>query len=222
MNKVKLSRIKFSPFAIVSLGCVILGVGCVCLAIIKIELLSAKLTYTNSSNTPYITAVAFKQDVLAEDGLTGEYDPSGTPDADINLYPVYPSEGDKIGTLSIPVIELDLPVVQGTDGDDLEKGVGHFVQSVLPGEDDNCVLSGHRDTVFSRLGELKIGDQLFVQTSAGTFTYEVSGMRIVDKDDKTVIVPTDHATLTLTTCYPFIFIGHAPDRYIVSADLVTC
>jgi len=102
----------------------------------------------------------------------------------------------------------------------LYHGVGHFTQSVLPGEEDNCVLSGHRDTVFSGLGKMKLGDQLIVQTSAGTFTYEVSGIRIVDKDDRTVIVPTDHAVLTLTTCYPFIFFGDAPQRYIISADIV--
>ena len=103
---------------------------------------------------------------------------------------------------------------------ELKKGVGHFNQSVLPGEKDNCVFSGHRETVFRQLGKLKIGDQLIVQTSAGTFTYEVSGTRIVDAEDKTVIVPTDHAVLTLTTCYPFNTPGYFPDRYIVSADLI--
>jgi len=136
-------------------------------------------------------------------------------------YSVYPSEGDCIGSLSIPVLELKLPIIQGTGKADLEKGVGHFVQSVLPGEEDNCVLSGHRETVFSKLGKLKVSDQLIVQTSAGTFIYEVKGTRITDKDDKTVIVPTDHAVLTLTTCYPFVFIGSAPNRYIVSADLMS-
>jgi len=70
------------------------------------------------------------------------------------------------------------------------------------------------------LGKLKIGDQLIVQTSAGTYTYEIKGIRIVHKDDKTVIVPADHAILTVTTCYPFSYIGNAPDRYILIADLV--
>jgi len=91
---------------------------------------------------------------------------------------------------------------------------------VLPGEKDNCVLSGHRDTVFAKLGKLKLEDQLIVQKSAGTFTYEIKRIRIVNKDDKTVIVPTNDAVLTLTTCYPFNFIGSAPERYIISADLL--
>jgi LPXTG-site transpeptidase (sortase) family protein len=137
-----------------------------------------------------------------------------------NLYPVYPVEGDNIGSLIIPALKQELPIIQGTGVKELKKGVGHFIQSVLPGENDNCVFSGHRETVFRKMGELKIGDQLIVQTSAGTFTYEVSGTRIVHADDKTVIVPTDHAVLTMTTCYPFNTPGYYPDRYIVSADLV--
>ena len=136
------------------------------------------------------------------------------------LYPVRPAVGDLIGTLTIPALNQTLPIIEGTDNEELKQGVGHFVQSVLPGEADNCVLSAHRDTHFSELGGLQVGDRLIVETSAGTFTYEISGIRIVDKDDRTVIVPTDHAVLTLSTCYPFNFVGSAPDRYIISADAV--
>lgn len=145
---------------------------------------------------------------------------SVTKVANKKFYPVYTKDGDSIGILTLTTLNKKLPIVQGTGENELKKGVGHFTQSVLPGEKDNCVLSGHRDTVFSGIGKLKIGDQLIVQTSAGIFTYEVKGTRIVGKDDKTVIVPTSRAVLTLTTCYPFNFIGDAPNRYIVSADLV--
>jgi sortase A len=163
----------------------------------------------------------WEQSGYTAEGFNVESNPSFVPPApDKTLYPVYPAEGDNIGSLTIPALAQKLPIIQGTGVEDLKKGVGHFTQSVLPGEEDNCVFSGHRDTVFSELGELKIGDQLIVQTSAGTFTYEVNGTRIVHEDDKTVIVPTDHAVLTMTTCYPFNYIGPAPDRYIVSAALV--
>jgi len=122
--------------------------------------------------------------------------------------------------LTSAFLKQQLPIFQGTGFKELKKGVGYFIQSVLPGEADNCVLSGHRDTVFAKLGKLKIGDQLIAETSAGIFTYEIKLIRIVDKDDKTVIVPADHAVLTLTTCYPFRFIGNAPYRYILVSDLV--
>ncbi|MBM7605610.1 sortase A [Metabacillus crassostreae] len=128
-------------------------------------------------------------------------------------------KGDLIGTLIIPKLDASLPIYHGTDEDELEKGVGHFAQSVLPGKEDNSVLSGHRDTVFRRLGEVGVGDLLTVETTSGTFTYKVRKVRIVDKDDRTVIVPKPKATLTLSTCYPFDFVGSAPERYVLVADL---
>jgi sortase A len=77
-----------------------------------------------------------------------------------------------------------------------------------------------RDTVFSEIGKLKLKDKLIVETSAGIFTNEISNIRIVDKDDRTVIVPTRNAVLTMPTCYPFNFVGSPPKRYILVEDLV--
>lgn len=152
--------------------------------------------------------------------ITPEDEEAESAEDTVQTEPVTLNEGDVLGSLSIPSLDETLPIVEGTSGDDLKKGVGHYIQSVLPGKNDNCVLSGHRDTVFANLEGLGMGDLLIVQTSDGTFTYKVSDIRIVDKDDRTVIVPTDHAVLTLTTCYPFLFIGDAPNRYIISSDLV--
>lgn len=83
------------------------------------------------------------------------------------LYETKPEEGEKIGHLYIPKLDETLPIIHGTDEEELSKGVGHFADSVLPGEEDNSVLSGHRDTVFRRLGEVTVGDELIVTTSAG-------------------------------------------------------
>ncbi|MED1864492.1 class D sortase [Fictibacillus nanhaiensis] len=137
------------------------------------------------------------------------------------LYSVRPKKGENIGELFIPKLNATLPIFHGTDEEELERGVGHFEKSVLPGEQDNSVLSGHRDTVFRKLGEVGKGDTLIVKTSAGTFTYKIRNVRIVDKDDRTVIVPKPRATLTVSTCYPFNFIGASPERYILVADLIS-
>jgi sortase A len=131
-----------------------------------------------------------------------------------------PSAGDVLGRLSIPALGQEFLVIEGTRDSDLKKGVGHYVKSVMPGQKDNCVLSAHRDTFFSELGELKKGDRMTLETATGSYTYEVKRTRIVGKDDRTVIVPTKNGVLTLTTCYPFDYVGSAPKRYIVSADLV--
>ncbi|MEH6937436.1 class D sortase [Bacillus sp. JJ664] len=136
------------------------------------------------------------------------------------LYKTYPEFGDEMGTLTIPRINAKIPIFHGTNEEELSKGIGHYAKSVLPGERDNSVLAGHRDTVFRQLGDVKIGDQLIVTTSAGTFTYEVRKIRIVDKDDRTVIIPKRRPTLTVSTCYPFRYIGPAPQRYVLVAGLV--
>ena len=131
-----------------------------------------------------------------------------------------PKHGSFMGSLSIPALNRLLPIYQGTEDSQLSKGVGHFETSALPGEANNVVLSGHRDSVFTKFNRLKIGDNLIVATPDGIFTYQIFKFRIVKADDRTVIVPTPTAILTLTTCYPFIYIGSAPDRYIVSANLL--
>ena len=136
------------------------------------------------------------------------------------LYPIRPIVGENIGNLTIPAINQVIPIFHGTHEDELKKGIGHFAGSVLPGENDNSVLSGHRDTVFRELGQLEIKDHLIVNTSAGTFTYEIMDIKIVASDDKSIITPTNNSVLTVTTCYPFEFIGNAPDRYILIADLI--
>lgn len=136
-------------------------------------------------------------------------------------YPTDPQIGDLMGELIIPKLGASLPIIHGTDEDELEKGVGHYAGSVLPGQSDNSVLSGHRDTVFRELGKVGKGDEFIVNTADGTFTYRVRQVRIVDEDDRTVIVPKPRATLTVSTCYPFDFVGYAPERYILVADLIS-
>lgn len=131
--------------------------------------------------------------------------------------------GEKTADLLIPEIGQKYSVYWGADEDTLKKGVGLYVSDLttIPGEDGHTVLSGHRDTVFTGLGELEEKDELMVDYNGETFVYEITDIWITHADDRTVIVEKDRSTLTLTTCYPFDFIGHAPDRYIVQAELVS-
>ncbi|MBM6619915.1 class D sortase [Bacillus suaedaesalsae] len=125
---------------------------------------------------------------------------------------------DVIGILKLPTLNEILPIIKGTTEEALDKGVGHYEGTALPDGEDQIVLSGHRDTVFKRLGELEVGDELEVEMSDGTFTYVIEETFIVEADDRTVIkstYPTE--LLTVTTCYPFNFVGDAPQRYIVNA-----
>jgi sortase A len=134
---------------------------------------------------------------------------------------VKPATGELIGTLEIPRLTRMISIYEGTEESELKYGAGHYIKSVLPGVMDNSVIAGHRDTHFSGFDALEIGDLLNVETTYGRFAYKIESFRIVEADDRTVIVPTPVATLTLSTCYPFFFVGNAPKRFIVTAHLIT-
>ncbi|MBD1382294.1 class D sortase [Metabacillus arenae] len=129
-----------------------------------------------------------------------------------------PAVGDAVGILEIPRLEAELPIVEGTDPNDLEKGVGHYKGSYYPDENGQIVLSGHRDTVFRRTGELEIGDSIKILLPYGDYEYEITSTKIVKADDTSIITLQNNAEeLVLTTCYPFSFVGDAPERYIIYA-----
>ncbi|MBS4220329.1 class D sortase [Bacillus sp. FJAT-49711] len=155
-----------------------------------------------------------KAQKLIEERIESEESPS--PD-DFHI-----ETGDVIGILHLPLLDKKLPIISGTNEDELERGVGHYTTTALPDQGDQILLSGHRDTVFRGLGELQIGDTLVVEMSyGGTYTYEIFDTDIVDADDRTVIRSTaPDEILTLSTCYPFSFIGNAPDRYIIYAERI--
>ncbi len=205
-----------------SLGLLILGIGFITWSLIHILAQpNQNVSIANKPSPDRLSPpiIEEKEQINAE--LIDTASPTIIRNQAIILYPIRPEVGDTIGSLVIPALDQEIPIIHGVGEDELEKGIGHFAQSVLPGENDNSVLSGHRDTVFRDLGKLELGDQFIVNTSAGTFTYEIINTQIVDKDDKTIITPSDHAVLTVTTCYPFSYVGAAPDRYILSAELVS-
>jgi sortase A len=127
--------------------------------------------------------------------------------------------GETMGILFIPKLKSELPIVEGTDPDELDKGVGHFKGSFLPGERGQIVLSGHRDTVFRHIGELKLNDLLVIKLSTGDHRYKIVHTKIVNSNDTAIItLQNEKEELILTTCYPFSYIGNAPKRYIIYAE----
>lgn len=122
--------------------------------------------------------------------------------------------------LQIPKIQVDAIVVEGASRRELSEGPGHMKQTAQPGETGNAVITGHRDTFFRHIYELNKGDQIQVRRSGRTFTYEVTGRKIVMPEDISVIKPTNNPQLTLITCYPTYYIGPAPKRLVVFSKLV--
>jgi sortase A len=136
----------------------------------------------------------------------------------VNKEEFEPETGEASGLLLIPKINAELAIVEGTDADDLEKGVGHYKGSFYPEENGQIVLSGHRDTVFRKAGDLVLGDHLTMKMPYGDYTYEITDTKIVSADDTSIItLQNSEEELVLTTCYPFNYVGDAPDRYIIYA-----
>ena len=95
-----------------------------------------------------------------------------------------------------------------------------MVQTAMPGEPGNAVITGHRDTFFRHIYELQKGDEIVVRRNGQTFKYQVTGKKIVKPEDVSVLKQTKDAQLTLITCYPTYYIGPAPERLVVFSKLV--
>ena len=130
-----------------------------------------------------------------------------------------PQDGEAIAKLTIPRLDTELYVVEGDDDKDLRLGPGHLPGTAMPGADGNCVIAGHRDTHFRVLKDLKKGDEIILETSHGDFRYRVEDTRVVPPTNTKPLLPTSDAELHLITCYPFYYIGSAPKRFVVQAEL---
>ena len=124
---------------------------------------------------------------------------------------------DPLAVLRIPKIHLEVPVLPGTDDGTLDRGVGHIEDTASPGTDGNTGLAGHRDGFFRGLKDIVAGDVIELDTLQGNESYRVERVWVVDPDDVSVLDPTPTRALTLVTCYPFYFVGSAPQRFIVRA-----
>ena len=130
-------------------------------------------------------------------------------------------EGELIGRVDIPRLKLSAAVAEGDDNATLGKAVGHLPDTPLPWlRRGNVGLAAHRDGLFRALKNIRMDDEVRVVTPRGEYFYRVRNTRIVNPEDVWVLAPTPKPTVTLITCYPFSFVGHAPQRFIVQAELV--
>ena len=126
--------------------------------------------------------------------------------------------GEAMGRIEVPRLHVSAAVANGDDDGTLRVAIGHLPDTPFPWEaGGNSALAGHRDTFFRQLRNIRVGDEMRVATPYGDFSYQVSRTKIVTPDDLSVLEPTTEPTLTLITCYPFSYVGHAPKRFIVQA-----
>jgi len=126
-------------------------------------------------------------------------------------------EGDVLGRIQIPRLGMKIVILEGTTSRTLQLGVGHIEGTALPGVLGNIGVAGHRDTFFRGLNNIRIGDEIQIQTADGLSRYQVDREQIVAPGDTEILAPSASPAITLITCYPFHFIGAAPERFVVHA-----
>jgi sortase A len=142
--------------------------------------------------------------------------------------PIVPSErpagipnNGLIGRLAIPRLHLSTMVREGVGEETLSLAAGHIPGTAMPGNSGNVGVAGHRDTLFRSLRNIHENDVIRFETLSGNYLYQVEATQIVKPQDVSVLKAGQHAELTLVTCYPFYFVGSAPDRFIVKARQVS-
>jgi sortase A len=144
----------------------------------------------------------------------------GASSADgVKILRARPAQGAAMGRIEIPRLGVSAVVRAGSDARTLRLAVGYIPGTALPGEAGNVGLAGHRDTFFRRLRDIRPDDEIRITTPEGVFRYVVQRTNVVKPTDVWVLDPTSYPALTLVTCYPFSYIGSAPQRFIVRAGL---
>ena len=126
-----------------------------------------------------------------------------------------------LGRIEIPRLGVKAIVREGDDDTTLAVAVGHISGTARPGERGNMALAGHRDSFFRPLRGIRRRDTIRIVTLKGSYEYVVDSSEVVGPEDTGVLDPTNNTVLTLVTCYPFEYVGHAPKRFVVRASLVT-
>ena len=135
--------------------------------------------------------------------------------------PTTVAAGGLIGRIEIARLSFSAIVVEGTSAKTLRRAIGHIEGTALPGQTGNTGLSGHRDTFFRPLRNIRRNDTITVTTLLGQYRYRVLSTKVVRPSDIGVLEHTGNEILTLITCYPFYFVGPAPARFVVRAERVT-
>jgi sortase A len=128
-----------------------------------------------------------------------------------------PHAGELLGKISIARLGISAIVAEGVDDKTLRHAVGHFPQSSFPDQPGNVALAGHRDTFFRGLSRLRVKDIVMLETAHGKFEYEVIRTAVVSPSHVEYARSSSPSDLTLVTCFPFHYVGPAPNRFVVQA-----
>jgi sortase A len=176
----------------------------------EIDRIIAARNAASSSSTPLPAAPAVAE--AAES-------PTMTRRAPVATSPAPLARGSVIGRMDVPRLKLSAAIAEGDDDSTLGKAVGHLPDTPFPWQQTgNAAFAAHRDGLFRPLRNIRVNDEVKVVTPRGEFLYRVTKTQVVNPEDVWVLAATKAPSLTLITCYPFSFVGHAPQRFIVQAE----
>jgi sortase A len=206
------------------IGLILLGTGLTCLAVWG----GAWIHRTVSSHSA-VKRFEAEQALSSSAKMVRVNDPASGSEVDFTLWSAKRVEafrgslfkkGDRpLAVLRIPKIHVEVPVYNDTDDLTLDRGVGRILGTAKIGEAGNLGIAGHRDGFFRGLKDVVVGDKIELVLTDRSNTYIVEKIQIVSPEDVSVLKPTQEPSLTLVTCFPFYYIGSAPQRFVVHASI---
>ena len=198
------------------------AVGILALGYVGFVLLYARFFQADQSRQFQQELNGLKPPIAGDQPLHGSAISLKPPEADVRVerIGVAGTKGTPLGRIEISTIGLAAMILEGTDARTLRRAVGHIPGTPLPGQRGNVAITGHRDTFFRPLLNIRKDDEIRLTTLSGSYRYLVDYIKVVEPEDTEVLDNSDDAILTLVTCYPFYFVGPAPKRFIVRAHRI--
>jgi sortase A len=201
--------------------CFVMGI--LALGYVGFTLLDARLYQADQSRRFQRELSRLKPPVVSDERLhAAPLSPAPAEESFIKAEPITVAGISRtpLGRIEISTIGLTAMILEGTDARTLRRAVGHIPGTPLPGQQGNVAITGHRDTFFRPLRNIRKDDEIKLTTLSGSYRYWVDSIKVVEPEDTKVLDNSEDALLTLVTCYPFYFVGPAPKRFIVRAHRI--
>lgn len=195
-------------------------IGLLSLGYVGFSVLDARRYQTDQYSRFEVALKRLRPSAGTEDRVRSSQIPNNAAEIGI-VDPATVLAGDPLGRIEIDAIGLATMIQEGVDDTTLRRSVGHIPGTPLPGQRGNVALAGHRDTFFKGLREIRKQDEIVLTTLGGSFRYRVDSLKVVRPEETGVLADDGRDVLTLVTCYPFRFVGSAPERFIVRASRIS-
>jgi sortase A len=186
--------------------------GIIALGYVAFTLIDTERYQTNATGR-------FEEALKAQSGAVPDVTAPGAGAPSV-MTPSVSASATPLGRIKISSIGVAAMILEGVDDKTLRRAVGHVPGTAIPGQPGNVALAGHRDTFFRELRKIQKNDEITLDTLSGSYRYRVDLIQIVSAEDTESLKSSRGPILTLVTCYPFSYVGPAPQRFVVRAHRI--